>query len=481
MTDSTPERPKTKRVNLKQGWADAIWFVLQECARFQELLQEAARTNQLSSLPKEDLLYELKTKPGRHLICGREAHRRLLDAVIDAHGRSGIARTISVDRLFKAVQRLIVERFIDGEDEVSLGKVDSLFAAAVRQVRAAGADSTHYIPCQLMYVADPDHFSVGPVTFHNRETFTAIGERLARERGEKHGDRDESIMRKVLKHYEYYSWVAEVTIRGCDKEIGQERATLAVNAAVDFLRLLFGHHHSRKMSAAGPPLESEIGATIELRDGETEISYSIGATSAVGFEKGWAAKLNDLGPRELAAAAGRAIEAITDPSIERPLGLRLLDAASWHGQAVREVPPAAAIVKSVTALERLVTVRKTTNATVMVCERSAAMSYDPTRDERFDALLARIGSIYDLRSRLAHGMLSPFGPEVRRRRAEVLAAVEKSLVNGLALFDQDQLLDRPLNRRQLDSGLNALVSWARRIDADKAARHTGHGEASPEG
>lgn len=68
--------------------------------------------------------------------------------------------------------------------------------------------------------------------------------------------------------------------------------------------------------------------------------------------------LNEPGPRTVVKAAGRAIEAVSDPSKTPPLALRFIDAASWHGQAVRETSAAASIVKSVTALKRLVTVDK---------------------------------------------------------------------------------------------------------------------------
>src|SRR5438270_6456226 len=116
------------------------------------------------------------------------------------------------------------------------------------------------------------------------------------------------------------------------------------------------------MVVGGPGLESDVSATIQVRDGVTLASHSVGATSAVGFEEGWADMLNSLRSRELVTAAARAIEPLLNPAIQRPLGQRFIDAASWHGQAVRESSPAAAIVKSVSALERLVTTEKSTSA-----------------------------------------------------------------------------------------------------------------------
>lgn len=93
------------------------------------------------------------------------------------------------------------------------------------------------------------------------------------------------------------------------------------------------------------------------------------------------------------------------------------------------------------------------------------MIYDIRSEERFSEVVKRIESIYDLRSRLVHGTLSPFDPEVRHRRYEVLTAAEKALVNGLNLYDQDGLFDRPQAKRQLTDGLEYLVTWSKDADA----------------
>lgn len=455
-----------KAQNVKQAWVDAVTFAQSECIRVQQLLAEAVRTKRFSELPKNDLMYELRGPDGTQYIYGREAGRRLFEAASDALARSDIARTVSIDHVFKLIKATVAERFFKNGKPVTLGTVDSAFAAAIKEARKLRADSRHFIPCQLMFVADPDHFSIGPVTFHNRITFKPIAEQLASEhRREAAESGTDSYVDRVLEYYGRFSWVADVTVKDCDKEISEERALQAVSAALDFLHLLFGHYHTRKMVVAGPGLEADIWAKMQVREGKTLATYSVGASSAVGFEEGWANMLTSPDEERLLVAAGSAIEPLVDPALERPLGQRFIDAASWHGQAVREASPAAAVVKSVSALERLVTTEESTNVSKAVCERSAAMCYGPASDERFETILGRMESIYDLRSRLVHGNVSPFDPEVRRRRFEALAAVEQSLINGLALFDQEGLLDSAPTRRQLKIGFQRLVTLARAIDA----------------
>lgn len=472
MTDITSTRPtrppRAKRTNKKQAWAETIQFALSEAARFQNLIAEAARSKQLQSLPKDDLLYGLRRPDGHEWVYGREADRRVFELAIDALRHARLASVASSDPMYKALKSMIVEHFITGRREITLPAVEKAVAAAVRIVRKELADSRHLIPCQLMFVADPDRFSIGPVTFHNRVTFQSIADELVdQHRKVASAKGRKSTAEDVLAYFANFTWVADVTIKGCDQEVGEQRASQAVNAALDFLHLLFGHYHSRKMVVGGPGLEVDRRGTLEVRNGETRISYLVDSTSAVGFDKGWSEMLDRFGSRQLVDSAGRAIEAIADPTVKRPLAIRFINAASWHGQAVREASPAAAIIKSVTALENLVSTEKSTETTRIVSERSAAMSFDPTGNERLAALIKKMRDIYDLRSRLVHGGLSPFDPEVRSRRSEVLAAVERSLINGLALLDQDGLLDRSLSKTQLGTGLDGLVAWTQRIDVDR--------------
>jgi hypothetical protein len=377
---------------------------------------------------------------------------------------------VDTELMLKALKPIVVDRFVTQDHEPSLSTVEKAFAAAVKESVKACGDSRHLIPCQLMFVADPDKFDIGPVTFHNREAFKPIGEALVAKHTEPGADTLRSTTApKVIAYFAGFSWVADVTIKGCSPEIGKERANLAVSAALDVLHLLFGHYHTRKMVVGGPAIEADIRATMEVRDGATLLSYSVGATSAVGFEEGWAEMLQNVGSRRWVASAGRAIEAITDPTIRRPLGLRVIDAAAWHGQAVRESSPAAAIIKSVSALERLVATEDSADITRIISERSAAIRYNPAGDVDFETLVAEMRSIYDLRSRLVHGLLSPFDSEVRSRRVAVLAAVEAVLLNGLALLDENSLFDRDLGRKELKAGFEQLVAWVRRIDEQRRA------------
>ena len=365
-----PCRPKTP--NKKQPWIDAVVFTLNECTRFITMLNDASSARDFSQLPKNELLFEIKGADGLTFICGRDAYHRLEEAAENSLRKSKFAETVSFESYFKVLKPAIVNRFITKGAEVNLASVDSVFSTALTEAAKARSDSRHLIPCQLMFQSEPDSFSIGPVTFHNRETFKPVFEDLVKEKRAREASSGKpTIADQVAEYFTNFTWVADVTVKGCDRLVGKERATQAVGAAVDFMHLLFGHHHSRNMVVGGPGLDADIRAEMEVRDGDTMLSYSIGSTSAMGFPQGWANMLEEASTKALINSAGRAIEAITDPSHNRPLAMRFVDAAAWHGQAVRETSAAASIVKSVTALERLVTFAKSTDTTrIVTCPSS---------------------------------------------------------------------------------------------------------------
>jgi hypothetical protein len=70
-----------------------------------------------------------------------------------------------------------------------------------------------------------------------------------------------------------------------------------------------------------------------------------------------------------------------------------------------------------------------------------------------------------MRSRLAHGSLSPFDPEVAAFAPACLHRIEQVICWGLGLFESYGLFDRELTNRQLAEGFDGLISLARNHDA----------------
>jgi hypothetical protein len=73
-----------------------------------------------------------------------------------------------------------------------------------------------------------------------------------------------------------------------------------------------------------------------------------------------------------------------------------------------------------------------------------------------------------MRSRLAHGSLSPFHAEVTQYAPQCLYWAERTIGGALVLFESHGLLDRDLTRKQLKEGMARLIEAAKQLSAEKA-------------
>jgi hypothetical protein len=270
-------------------------------------------------------------------------------------------------------------------------------------------------------------------------------------------------------YYAGFTWVAEIEVLNCDPEISKERAYLAVSAALDCLHLLFGAHHTERMGVGGPRMAEDRRAHLHLSaNGALQVSCSSRVTSAVGFPDGWHSLLEREDIAFFLQGAGKAIEPLANPSLNRPIGVRFVDAAAWFGQATREISDGARIVKAVSALERLVSTGETKRIKQTISQRSAALCYDPQREDSFDDLEAKLKEAYVLRSELVHGSISPFAPTVREFAPVAMRLAEQALRGGLVFFESEALFDRGCTSAQLAEGFVQLLQWAKSDSAQRA-------------
>lgn len=418
----------------KADWVEDINFVLSECARIQHELQTDAK-GWIKSASLADTFARLPAVKGTEPIqCGAAARLRLR-ALSDLALRHSDARnTTTSQEVLGALSIIVVERFIFEKRPVDEQQVERALSAAVKRAKSKRYDAIHFIPCRLMTAVGPGEFTVGPVVFRSRASFF---ERLqphvdaAWEDSARKGDAGNIIWKRTKEYYDAFTWVAEVKILNCDPAISEERAQLAVTAALDTLHVVFSESHTHRMAVGGPTMAADRRAHIHLNANDRLCSSaSSAATSAVGFPEDWGKFLKDDTIIHMFRGAGKAIEPIVNPSAQSPLGLRFVDAASWYGQAVREAPAASRVIKAMTALERLVVTREE-NIAATLSARGAALAFDPEKDKSLADLKAQLSKCYDLRSRLVHGSLSPFDPEVRSQSALCLHLCGRILAEAL--------------------------------------------------
>ena len=324
--------------------------------------------------------------------------------------------------------------FIAGAQPVTEGAVMKFLNRARELAQAELVEVIHHLPCVVFYEHDPESFVIGPVTFTltarflgdlqteiekyrraNAAAFAAglrkrqpeLSEEQVTAEAEAFADRHVYLIRR---YYEEFDWVASVQIPAAHAGISQTRAERAVDAALDVLRLFVPTFPERYRRAGAPNTPFETRELMTDATGKIISAMRQGGRGAPSLE-GWYEGVKSDAP-ELWNEFERAVEALTKGDKLDDLTQRLVDALHWFGQAVVDDNPAAALVKYAAGLERLtITGHVAKGLEAMVIRRVAYLNHDRT-DMTPDEIKADVGKLYQMRSDLMHGSISPYDPAV---------------------------------------------------------------------
>jgi len=252
-----------------------------------------------------------------------------------------------------------------------------------------------------------------------------------------------------------------VSAPASNKEVSYDRALFASRGALNIIKLLLGAGYTDRLRTADDPGSSGSSATL-TRDSQGEFDISISSTpldNMVG--DGWQDALSgpffDIATRVLTLCS--AFEAAP------PLCERFLDALHWFGEAVVEKSRAARIVKFVTAIERIcgTGIEKDEQGiergvTDIVTTR-AAILYSVMRHVPFEQAKAQVVKIYDTRSNLVHGSVSPFDEKVAAHVRDTYDVTCAILFGALDYYARIGLEKPTLNENGLKAELQLLEKW----------------------
>lgn len=275
---------------------------------------------------------------------------------------------------------------------------------------------------------------------------------------------DQQLLSATLSYVEAFSDVAEVAVPGCDGPTSRSAAEEALQAVLDFLHVRAGAAYTKKMRGVGPALGADRRSLIVRVDGKLELTHSVAWGGANIAEEAWRELAEPDGQRYL-APLGAAIQQIVE---RRPLNLlaeRFIEACSWYGDAVRDPSPAAAAVKYVTVMERLLWTGEDRGVTRRVSERLAALCFR-VDSWNFDALRLEVVDAYDLRSGLLHGRISRADPQVATRLHRCERNARELL---LAWYDRyGDGFSAEIDLARLRTRLNAFTAEVIEITASRA-------------
>jgi hypothetical protein len=390
-----------------------ISFVFSECMRYAKMPH-----SELRNLGREHLFCNLPHPSGTgSMTCGREAGNRLIAISSDILKLNRLEGRVALHNIRHSLGEALVRRFIKERREIDQQQVDRLISSLGRSALRDCTAKTHFVPCHLLQVEDPPEIKIGPVIFRTRTSFRKRILNVIREYAsvEKEEWR-RRFLAMALHHYRGFKWVAEVSVPTADEESSRQLALTTVQAAMNFLDVVFGANSTDSMVVGGlRDHQAREGHLSLSSDGKLDpaVSVTFGGPGRMGFQHGWLQKL-PAGVRAVLDLCGIALECAVDPNLDRPASRRVLDAVQWYGEGVRETTDGARVVKYVTALERMLMTRKHNNINIakVVSERAAAFCSVNDLKMPLEQWKRDILRVYDLRSRLVHGDMSPQSRDV---------------------------------------------------------------------
>ena len=345
-------------------------------------------------------------------------------------------------------------------------QIDRLFNSTVKASQKYLDQITHFIPCHLMNVKDPDSFTLGPVTFHNKLSMArrVLNQSRSSSKSAKdtaQGRHERNLLVRALRYYRNFRWVAEVSVPRCDGPTSNRIAEEAVTASLNCLHLLLGVANSSRMQLGGLDVSGDSRAKLTIgSDGLLEPSLSFAYLGEVKFQEGWSEMLSE--PRVLywKNLFDVVLEVTIDPDLERPISRRYIDAAQWFGEAARDNSYATKTVKYVTALERLLMTDEKDDISLLVSQRVAALCF--SAEVRRDEWVSRAKDAYDLRSRLVHGSISPASLDLEEGAMNAARVAEMALTRAIEAFGVEDLRHGRLRSGQLAKWFGEYMKWADR-------------------
>lgn len=428
---------------------------------------------------------------GGWVLCGAEPAMKIMSIVEDYLSETNGGRQIEAYTVYNAFMKEISVRFLGKNQRISVTQIQQALDQAVVVAEKERKTITHWIPCHLVANDEPASISIGPITFqrtselmHNRQrNFEKYIEDFALSQAQNRLSDDDIDVAKIKKegqdlveaaqrYYGHFDWVAQVTISEFAPRLSLQRARLCVQAALDIFRLRLGRSYGRCIDAEGRGMSAIDGVQItEMPNSKLDISLSRPLTVIRLTEESWSQFVSALAQAR-PNSIGKLLETLTNGDSPPPLCQRLLDALNWFGQAVTEESPGAAIMKFVTSIERITQCnKKDKDGSVTKQFRDRATALHTYHDHsKFDDWKGKFNKLYDLRSKITHGSISPLDPTVGMEIEQAEQLTKRVITGAFGFFEKLDAYSMEWNPKNLDLEMNKLVENARRTTPGRAQK-----------
>ena len=456
-----------------------VWYLKQK----PEDLMEYFRTH------KMDALYSIPDQKRGMIICGREASEKFFDiAKRHLSSQKEEKNKTNLDAFVTKLKEEFSRRFVQDGEDITEVNMDRMISTAYRSLSRDFKPLTHYIPCSVFSSTSVKKFNIGPVIFLCKAEFESnYGDEIERLRiqiKEQHREHFASAIAKgfpaervatddqsqqladhlvegLLSSFGNYEWIAVVEIPKCNEKVSYNRAISATKMALNILKLILGSEFTYRIRTGIDHGESPTSARLTRKeDGKLEISLSRSASgNVVGDE--WLDILHNQASYYFGLAT-KVLELSIGFSDPPPLCTRFIDALSWYGDAVSERSYAAKIVKFVTSIERITGTGiekdddgRERTVTEIVTNRSSILHSITTGETPSESKL-KVSDIYECRSNLVHGSLSPFDESCVAYAHKAGDISRMVLLAGLDYFSWLGLDDLSISQKRLKSNYKTL-------------------------
>lgn len=427
-----------------------------------------------------DLLYSIPDKRLGMITCGREASEKFYDiAERYLNSQKEGKNKTNLDEFVVKLKEEFSRRFLQEAEEINEKKVDRMLSTAYKSMSREFKQLTHFIPCAIFFSRTIDSFEIGPISFLHKTKFESIyGDEINQLRTQiKDEDREhcskviadgfpedriateeqsqQRLVGGLLSSFENWEWVAVVTISECNEKISYSKAISVTKTALNILKLLFGNEFTDQIRTERDYGESSKSARLtRIESGTLEISLSSTAGGNVIGDK-WLEILSTEADYYFDLAT-KTLKLSLEFNDLPPLCARFIDALSWYGDAVSEQSYAAKIVKFVTSIERITGTgiemdskgNLERGVTEIVTNRSSIL-YSLATEESLADSLKKVSKIYDCRSELVHGSLSPFDASCVSYAHKAGEISRMVLLVGLSYFFSLGTGELIMNQKQL--------------------------------
>ncbi|MCK3846624.1 HEPN domain-containing protein [Pseudomonas sp. W15Feb34] len=362
---------------------------------------------------------------------------------------------VGFDVAKKVVKDEFRQQFMINSVALDKAGAELYLEAVVAALKSKCKKIVHNIPCIFFTGDSPDSFSVGPVSFIRMSVFLDGCQKSFKKYDWFDEDRRElvsSLEGRALDYYQKFPWIASVEINQCDFEISYKQAVFACQTALNVVKVMFGATHTNRFRLSTAERGASNSARIWSVKGE---EYECALSSSVASPHGptnWYDYLNKDDGLYVKRFLGDVIEVSNGFFPHTELSARLVDSINWFGDAVTESSDAAAIVKYVTAIERLYFGVQCQGMRKKFSSRIQRVLKD-LEYEGEGKVFESASDVYKVRSTLVHGAISPSLGEVILPLSKAEDLARRCIISSVQIYALIHEVFRPANAADFEAGM----------------------------